>query len=132
EMPANDQEPPQIELRVMGADDDGRMVADGTVRLPTDGLAAVGQVLHRILTGIAALYGQPIGSASPKPANGNQPWTAELDERLASRWAQAPDTTAAKAIATLAEEFGRSRGGIRSRLVKLGCDPDHPGRRDVP
>jgi hypothetical protein len=31
-------------------------------------------------------------------------------------------------IGDLAKQLGRSRGGIRARLARTGCDPDVPGR----
>lgn len=43
-----------------------------------------------------------------------QPWTAQDDEHLRTRFAEGART------ADLADEFGRQPGGIRSRLRKLG------------
>jgi hypothetical protein len=52
------------------------------------------------------------------PPNVGQPWSEELDARLKARWTEGAD------VRQLAAEFGRSRGGITSRLVHLGLVPD--------
>jgi hypothetical protein len=79
------------------------------------------------------------GPAPRKPRagapNSRQPWTAELDEVVRDTWLAVPSTTPADdVIGDLAKRMGRSRGGIRARLARTGCDPDVPGRtlRDDP
>src|SRR5215207_1293914 len=47
-----------------------------------------------------------------------QPWTVDLDKRLMARWNEGVE------ISPLAAEFGRTKGAIKSRLVKLGCPTD--------
>jgi hypothetical protein len=80
-----------------------------------------------------------VAPAPRKPRAGapniRQPWTAELDEVVRDTWLAVPSTTpAAEVIGDLAKRMGRSRGGIRARLARTGCDPDVPGRtlRDDP
>jgi hypothetical protein len=71
-----------------------------------------------------------IGAASvPKPANSHQPWTPELDRELRDTWlACAPDAGAGAMIREIAQLMGRSRNGIRSRLLRVGCNPEVPGQ----
>ncbi len=65
----------------------------------------------------------------PQPPNGRQPWTSELDEVLRETWmAAAESTPAGEVIGELMAGMGRSRGSIRARLARIGCDPDVPGR----
>jgi hypothetical protein len=80
-----------------------------------------------------------VGPAPRKPRpgapNSRQPWTAELDEVVRDTWLAVPSTTPAdEVIGDLAKRMGRSRGSIRARLARTGCDPDVPGRtlRDDP
>jgi hypothetical protein len=51
-------------------------------------------------------------------ANIGKPWSAELDSELAQRWNAGSD------VAALAAHFGRAKGGITARLVRLGLVPD--------
>jgi hypothetical protein len=65
----------------------------------------------------------------PAPPNSRQPWTAALDTVLRETWLTGTESTpATELIGRLAGELGRSRGGIRARLARLGLDPDVPGR----
>ena len=71
----------------------------------------------------------PARERGPRPPNSHQPWTAELDTHLRDTWLAAATTSPAPAtIAEIADRLGRSRNGIRSRLARIGCDPDIPGR----
>lgn len=56
----------------------------------------------------------PRGAERPKPANRGMPWSAEDDRLLAEAF------DAGDSIAEIAETFGRSRGSIRARLLRLG------------
>lgn len=58
--------------------------------------------------------GDPVVGA---PNNG-QPWTAELDATVTSRWTKGAD------VAQIAEELGRTAGSISSRLMHLGLVAD--------
>jgi hypothetical protein len=72
---------------------------------------------------------KPRRAPRPGPPNARQPWTAESDETLRETWlAAASSTPAAEVIGALAQSMGRSRGSIRARLARAGCDPDVPGR----
>lgn len=54
----------------------------------------------------------------PDAMNVGKPWTSELDAELTERW------TAGANVDTLATHFGRAKGGITARLVRLGIVPD--------
>lgn len=65
----------------------------------------------------------------PGPPNSRQPWSADLDEVLRDTWLAATSATPVdEVIGELAKRMGRSRGSIRARLARTGCDPDVPGR----
>jgi hypothetical protein len=61
------------------------------------------------------------------PANSHQPWTPELNAQLRDTWLAAEPPASAR-ISEIAQAMGRSRNAIRSRLARIGCDPDVPGR----
>jgi hypothetical protein len=71
----------------------------------------------------------PTDPAAVRPPNSHQPWTPELDTQLRDTWfACSPGLDAeATTVLEIAQLMGRSRNGIRSRLTRLGCDPDLPG-----
>ena len=76
---------------------------------------------------------KPRREPRPGPPNARQPWTSDLDETLRETWLSTASTTpATEVIGTLAQSMGRTRGGIRARLARIGCDPDVPGRTLVP
>ncbi len=114
-------------LEVFGADPEGAVVAEGMIRLPVTGGAAVGKLLSRVLDGLTRMGAPP--TVRPQPANAKQPWTAELDEELREAWLTPTDQgSVADLIRSLAERMGRSPTSIRSRLPRVGCDPDIVGR----
>lgn len=72
---------------------------------------------------------KPRREPRPGAPNSRQPWTADLDTVLKDTWLGTPSTTpATTVIGELAKGMGRSRGSIRARLARVGCDPDVPGR----
>jgi len=116
-----------VVLEVFGADPEGGVVAEGVLRLPVSGGAAVGKLLTRVLEGLTKLGAPP--AERPQPANAKQPWTAELDEELRDAWlGQTDPVPIAELIRSLADRMGRSPTSIRSRLPRVGCDPDIVGR----
>ena len=86
------------------------------------------QTLARVLTGQVPSFATPkqgrskqargahvtLGNGENRDPNQGERWTADLDKRLADRW------RAGTGIPILMNEFGRNRGGIVSRLTKLG------------
>ncbi len=91
---------------------------------PTTGEVAAGDVLQEPLV-IRALYAavrlleqSPPGARRERrgdlPANVGKPWTGEDDSKLLEGFDQG------RAIADLAREHARTRGAVRSRLLRLG------------
>lgn len=119
----------RIEVSVSGTDMAGVTDAYGSVTLPPEGLAAVGRLLHQIMTGVSTLNGRPASTA----ANAQAPWTSTQDEELMELWLASGDTHSATTVRReLAAYFGRSMGSIRARLLKIGANPDAPGHAFIP
>jgi hypothetical protein len=80
-----------------------------------DDLPALADVLTTTLAGLVALRApRPAPAPRRKPPNQGRAWTAEDDERLVERHREGATEK------ELMAEFGRSRGGIRARLERLG------------
>lgn len=110
-----------IDLSLVAVDADERTVGSlsGDVR-PGD-LGAVADLLSSAFSGLMAVHGT--GSRGRRrPSKQGARWTAEDDGRLIGRYREGA------AEATLMQEFGRTRGGIRSRLEHLGEVPPAPAR----
>ncbi|MEV0677950.1 hypothetical protein AB0I60_15680 [Actinosynnema sp. NPDC050436] len=120
---------PDLFVEVSGTDASGLLVAEGTLRLPADAGGAVGKLLNQVLDALGRLGAPPPRGGRQAPANANQPWTRELDDELRDHWlAATPGTPAADLIRALAKRQERSTTSIRSRLPRVGCDPDVAGR----
>lgn len=68
--------------------------------------------------------GRPV-SASRKDVgqNAGKPWPPHLDDELRAAWEESGKDD--EAVGLLATRFGRSKGGIRARLGRLGLtEPD--------
>ncbi|MEU7474351.1 hypothetical protein AB0A63_00090 [Lentzea sp. NPDC042327] len=104
---------------LLGTTESGEVVADGRLRLPVDGGAAIGTLLSRVLTAHTRMRIRPA-----RYANATLPWTTELDSELREAWLQPGPVGAVKRINDLAERMQRSPSAIRARLPKVGCDPD--------
>lgn len=114
-------------VEVFGADPEGSVVAEGMLRLPVSGGTAVGKLLSRVLDGLTKLSPKP--TDRQQPVNANQPWPEDQDEALRQAWLTEPTTTSTTDhIRSLAQRLGRSPTSIRSRLARVGCDPDVVGR----
>ncbi|SDM97567.1 hypothetical protein SAMN04489726_4280 [Allokutzneria albata] len=122
-----------VAIELTGTDSDGDSIAAGELVLPADGLAPCGQLLSEVMEALSRLHDPRRNRkrGARTAANANAPWTPELDGQLREHWlARGADPTAGAAvIGELSDRFGRSRSSIRARLVKVGCDPDVPGRR---
>lgn len=115
-------------VEVLGADAEGVVVAEGMLRLPVTGGTAVGKLLGQVLDGLTKL-GAPPTTPRSLPPNANQPWTPVLDEELRTAWlAESELLTTSDEIRRIAGRMGRSPSSIRSRLARVGCDPDVVGR----
>jgi hypothetical protein len=110
-------------LDLLGSLESGEVIADGRLRLPVEGGAAVGRLVSRVLGAHARLRSRPA-----RHKNANQPWTESLDAALRTAWLTPAEDNAAKLIRTLADDMQRSPTAIRARLPRVGCDPDVPGR----
>ncbi|TCO58248.1 hypothetical protein [Actinocrispum wychmicini] len=120
----------RIEVSVGGTDMEGLPSASGAFTLPPDGLAAVGRLLHQVMTGVSTLNGRPTTTGA---SNAQAPWTTKQDEELMELWLAAGDTHSATTVRReLATHFGRSLGSIRARLLKIGANPDAPGHAFIP
>jgi hypothetical protein len=105
----------RIDLAVVGCDREGRVVSEISGGISPDDLPAVAEVLTSTLASLVAL--RPPGPAPVlrrRPPNQGLAWTADDDERLIERHRQGATEK------QLMEELGRSRGGIRARLERLG------------
>jgi hypothetical protein len=66
---------------------------------------------------------KPERPSRPFRANAGKPWMPEDDEQLQRRFAEGVELNA------LADELGRTRFGVESRLVKFGKLPPRAGMR---
>ncbi|MGW4489236.1 helix-turn-helix domain containing protein [Amycolatopsis sp. NPDC004368] len=112
--PGDAAEQSRVTVTVGGEGPDGESVAHGKLDLDTAVVPAVADLLAGSLHAFA---GGPRRRSGERPAQQGKPWSAELE----SAWL-AGDT-----VADLARRFERTAGGIRSRLPRVGCDPERPG-----
>ena len=125
--------PASVVVEFTGADQDARVVVEGSVLVAVEALGDTAQFLARTLDGLATLHGarprahrRLVGPAAP---NAGQPWTEDLNEQLREHWlARSVDAPATEIVGELAREFGRTRTSLRAQLARIGCDPDVPGR----
>ena len=114
----------RVTVELVGVQQDGTVIAEGGLVLPSTDLVAAGQLIEQSLHGLAVLHGN--GKATSKqrssPANAGTPWTKEQDAQLRMQWLQGETC-----IADLSNQLGRSRWAIRARLIHVGCDPDQVG-----
>jgi hypothetical protein len=111
----------RIELCIVSSDGDGETVSEISGGISPDDLANLTDVLTSTLAGLIAMTGLPFTGRPSPPVDrrGRYPnqgarWTPEDDERLVARY------RAGARPRDLMAEFGRSNGGIRSRLEYLG------------
>ncbi|MCP2260646.1 hypothetical protein LX15_004365 [Streptoalloteichus tenebrarius] len=127
---------PRLDIEVFTADTEGELTGEGHLLLPVGALAAAGHLVQRVLVGLAQLHGATAGRGrfrASRPGNAFRPWSEEMDEELRTAWLGEPaGAPASEVTGRLAERMGRSRIAIRSRLARLGCDPDVPGRELPP
>ncbi len=120
---------PELSVELAGTDSSGALVAEGALRLPADAGARLGKLLGQVLDALSRLSTPPPAGPGHRPANANQPWTPALDDDLRTEWLAATEgSPSADLIRTIARRLERSPTSIRSRLARIGCDPDVPGR----
>jgi hypothetical protein len=108
---AGDGEEP-IDLAIAGRDPDGRVVSSLTGEIRPADLPAVTDLVTSTLAGLVAVHHPPSGRR--RPGNQGVRWSTEDDARLVARYREGATEK------VLMEEFGRTRGGIHSRLEHLG------------
>lgn len=133
-MQADDMEPQFFEERRVSWQQDGISLemtfSEGQISLGTDGGYALRLPLSVWQTAASLIASAAKGpdrrvkkqkmkkpvevGVDPTYPNQGQPWTAVLDVELRNGW------NGGKTVGQLAKTFGRSGGGIASRLVKLG------------
>ena len=103
----------RIDLAVVACDREGRVVSEISGGISPTDLPSVADVVTATLAGLVALH-----TAAPdrggRHLNHGARWSAEDDARLIERHRQGATQK------DLMTEFGRSRSGIRSRLIHLG------------
>ena len=92
-----------------------RLTTSGGVQLemPKEAWCQLALAIDRLFTPAATTPAD-----SKRFANTGKPWTVNLDDQLHQSW-EASAKSAAD-VRQLAAQFGRSRGGITSRLTRLG------------
>ena len=103
----------RIDLAVVACDREGRVVSEISGGISPTDLPSVADVVTATLAGLVALHTGTPGRHGRHLNHGHR-WTAEDDARLIERHRQGATQK------ELMTEFGRSRGGIRSRLIHLG------------
>jgi hypothetical protein len=111
----------RIDLCIVSSDGDGQVVSEISGGIAPSDLTGLTDVLTSTLAGLIAMTQAPfsVRAAPPPDRRGRYPnqgarWTPEDDDRLVARY------RAGARPRELMEEFGRSNGGIRSRLEYLG------------
>jgi hypothetical protein len=125
----NATDPGLVEIAVYGCTRDGEVRGEGSLTVPADDLIHVTKLVDRTVAGLATLSRKPgTTRVLPIAEHRNQPWTDALDAELIGKWRALSDLVRPHtAHRELGDYFGRSPGAVRSRLLKLGCDPDNPG-----
>ena len=111
----------RIDLCIVSSDGDGHVVSEISGGIAPSDLTGLTDVLTSTLAGLIAMTRAPAPvPAGPPPdrrlrhPNQGVRWTPEDDERLVARY------RAGARPRDLMAEFGRSNGGIRTRLEYLG------------
>ncbi|MBB4683001.1 helix-turn-helix domain containing protein [Amycolatopsis jiangsuensis] len=112
-------EPDRVTVTIGGERPDGEPVAEGRLDLDVASVATVAELLGTSLRTFAGAGGRR--RSRSRPARQGQPWSDEMDAELEARWLDG------ESVADLARHFARTPGGIRARLPRVGCDPEHPG-----
>ncbi|WP_410672354.1 helix-turn-helix domain containing protein [Amycolatopsis sp. cmx-4-68] len=99
----------------------GEPVAEGSLDLDVGVAATVADLVTDELLSATGAGRAPRRRSAGRPAQQGRPWSEEMDAELESRW------IAGESVAEIAAYFERTPGGIRARLPRVGCDPEHPG-----
>jgi hypothetical protein len=109
----------RIDLCIVSSDRDGQLVSEISGGLAPSDLPALTDVLTSTLAGLIAMTRPPASdrpSSAPRdrPPNQGARWSPADDAQLTDRY------HAGARLRDLADEFGRSSGGVRARLEFLG------------
>jgi hypothetical protein len=109
----------RIDLCIVSSDGDGQVVSEISGGIAPSDLAALTDVLTSTLAGLIAMTRPPTATRPPsaprdRPPNQGARWSPSDDDRLVDRY------HAGARLRDLADEFGRSSGGVRARLEFLG------------
>ncbi|WP_211268892.1 hypothetical protein [Actinoplanes subtropicus] len=118
----------RIDLCIVSSDGDGQVLSEISGGLAPADLVGLTDVLTSTLSGLIAMTDPPLSArADPPPERrGRHPnqgarWSPADDDRLVGRYREGAR------LRDLSAEFGRSAGGIRSRLERLGeLQPGQP------
>ncbi|GAA1214621.1 hypothetical protein GCM10009675_40910 [Prauserella alba] len=108
----------------------GDHVAAGKLRAKAQGVRASAEAwpVLPVRTPTQSAPGRSSSPGSGRMGNSHAPWTADEDTDLRKKWLSAdPVGAAATRREQIASDYGRTPGAIRSRLLKLRCDPERPG-----
>jgi hypothetical protein len=112
---------PRVMITLEAGGPGGEPVAEGSLDLD---VAVANTVAELVTDGLLSASGAgrgPRRRSAGRPAQQGRPWNEEMDAELESRW------IAGESVAQIAAYFERTPGGIRARLPRVGCDPEHPG-----
>jgi hypothetical protein len=113
----------RVSLAALGHHD-GEVIAELSGVLPPSDAAQLGCLIgwyvSRFDTRPRPAKTLDVEAIRVRHANAYKPWTADDDALLLELH------RAGRTLSELAEQFGRHKGGIRSRLNKLGLDPKRP------
>jgi hypothetical protein len=111
----------RVSVHLVGRDPDGEVVTEVVGEIPPEDLGAVAEITAGALAALARACDTPTARRTSAVArkrltypNANARWTAAEEARLTQL--HRDGTT----VEDLMREFGRNRGGIMARLVKLG------------
>ncbi|WP_410659927.1 helix-turn-helix domain containing protein [Amycolatopsis sp. lyj-112] len=111
-----------VTVMVGGAGPQEEPIAEGRLDMDAEAIPALATVLSDTLLAFAGQGGRNRRRRSAdRPAQQGLPWSEELDAELESRW------LAGESVEEVARAFERTPGGIRARLPRVGCDPEHRG-----
>ena len=106
---------------VGGEGPQGEVVADGQLEVASAAAGSLASVLAATLRQQTAMAVPGARRSRDRPPQQGKPWSLELDAELERRW------IAGDSVEEIAVHFERTPGGIRSRLPRVGCDPERPG-----
>ncbi|MEV6847430.1 hypothetical protein [Actinoplanes sp. NPDC051411] len=109
----------RIDLCIVSSDGNGQVVSEISGGIAPADLTSLTDVLTSTLSGLIAMTQPALSSRSPsarpdRPPNRGTRWTESDDTRLTTRY------RAGARLRDLADELGRTPGGIRARLEFLG------------